>query len=206
MVKRIWMVHQKPFGYAPLRAGLKLITDEDMHEYATFYGSEVKDVILKMHQRSCPSLTDFGYNPEMLCPKIYTTRTHRLSGEYVVVEGSRFNAKPVEPRIEFKVTQTWKLSLKHGLVYPWHTLKTGSVWGGTNILEKDGLTFPELDLGIKKVPFEQLRDELLRLNKKATMETSFYVNLLEPVGSSKPGQRSRKPLAFARGRSHRRDK
>jgi hypothetical protein len=187
---RIWFVQQKPFGYAPLRAGLKLITDEDMREYGIFYGSEVKDVILKMHPRSCPSLTDFGYNPDMLCEKIYTTRTRRLSGEYIVVEGSRFKAKPVEPRIEFQVNKTWELSLKHSLIYPWHTMITGSVWGGTQILEKDGLTFPELDLGIKKVTFEQLRDELLRLNKKATIETPFYVNLLEPVGVGEPDGRA----------------
>ncbi len=185
MVKRIWMAQQKPFGYAPLRAGLGLITEEDMREYGIFNGSEIKDAILKMHQRSCPSLTDFGYNPEMLCPKIYTTRTRRLSGEYVVVEGSRFNANPVEPEIRFQVNQTWELSLKHGLIL-WHTRKrdyhmiAGNAWGGTNILEKDGLTFPELDLGIKNVTFENLRDELLRLNKKATIETPFYVNLLEP--------------------------
>jgi len=171
MVKRIWMVQQKPFGYAPLRAGLDLITEEDLREYGIFYGSEVKDAILKMHQRSCPSLTDFGYNPEMLCQKIYTTRTRRLSGEYIVVEGSRFKAKPVEPEIRFQVNHTWELSLKHGLIYPWHTVKAGSVC-------KDGLTFPELDLGIKKATFEQLRAELLCLNKKATIETPFYVNLI----------------------------
>lgn len=185
MAKRIQFTQQKPFGYMPLRVGLGLASYEDMREYGIFYGSEVKDAILKMHQRSCPSLTDFEYNPEMLCPKIYTTRTHRLSGEYYIVEGSRFKAKPVEPRIEFQVNHTWELSLKHGLIYPWHTLKAGSVWGGTGILEKDGLTFPELDLGVKGVAFEQLRDELLRLNKKATSETRFYVNLLEPIAHTK---------------------
>lgn len=185
MVKRIFFTQQKPFGYAPIRAGLKLITDEELREYAIFYGSEVKEAILKAHHRSCPSLTDFGYNPGMLCPKVYTTRTRRLSGEYVVVEGSRFKAKPVEPRIEFQVNQSWELSLKHGLIYPWHTVKAGSVWGGTSILEKDGLTFPELDLGYRGATFEQLRDELMRLNKKATIETPVYINLLEPIPHSK---------------------
>ncbi len=181
MAKRIWFTQQQvPYDFMPLRAGLGLISIDELREYAIFYGSEVKDAILKMHQRSCPSLTDFGYNPEMLCSKIYTTRTRRLSGEYVVIEGSRFKAKPVEPEIKFQVNQTWKLSLKHGLIYPWHTVKAGSVWGGTQILDKGGLTFPELDMGIKKATFEQLRAELLRLNKKATIETPFYVNLLEP--------------------------
>jgi len=44
-------------------------------------------------------------------------------------------------------------------------------WGGN--MEKD--------LGVKGATFEQLRDELLRLNKKATLDTPFYVNLLEPM-------------------------
>ena len=148
-MKRIYFSQQKPFGYAPLRAGLGLITEEEL--------------------------------PQTLCQKIYTTRTRPLSGEYIVVEGSRFKAKPVEPEIRFKVNQTWELSLKHGLIYPWYTAKAGSVWGGTNILEKDGLLFPELDLGFRGATFEQLRDELLRLNKKATIETPFYVSLLETI-------------------------
>ncbi len=164
----------------PLRAGLGLISIEELREYGIFSGSKIKDVILKMRQRYCPSLTDFEYNPEMLCQKIYTTRTRRLSGEYIVVEGSRFNAKPVEPRIEFQVKRTWELSLRQGLI-SWHTMIAGIAWGGTNILERDGLTFPELDLGIKNATFELLRDELLHLNKKATLETQFYISRLELV-------------------------
>jgi hypothetical protein len=188
MVKRIHFTQQAPYDFMPLRAGIGLISNEELREYAIFYGSEVKEAILKAHQRSCPSLTDFGYTPDMLCPKVYTTRTHRLSGEYIVVEGSRFKATPVEPIIEFQVNQTWELSLKHGLIYPWHTVRAGSVWGGTNILDRYGLTFPELDLGIKNVTFEQLRDELMRLNKKATIETPFYINKLEPLKVSKTPQ------------------
>ncbi len=53
-MKRIFFTQQKPFGYVPLRAGLGLITEEDLREYGDFYGSEDKDAILKMHQRSCP--------------------------------------------------------------------------------------------------------------------------------------------------------
>jgi hypothetical protein len=161
MAKRIFFTQQKPYDFMPLRVGIGLISIKELREYS----------ILRFR----------GYNPEMLCKKIYTTRTHRLSGEYIVVEGSRFKAKPVEPEIKFQVKKTWELSLKYGLIYPRHTLKIDNVWGGTNILEKDGLTFPELDLGIKSVTFEHLRDELLRLNKKATIETPFYVNLLEPL-------------------------
>ncbi len=146
-----------------------------MREYGIFNGSEVKDAILKMHQRSCPSLTDFEYNPEMLCPKIYTTRTRRLSGEYVVVEGSRFRAKPVEPEIKFNVSISEELDLKRAI------FKKDDNIIGWAIANRGDLTFPELDLGIKGATFEHLKNELLRLNKKATIETPFYVNLIEPI-------------------------
>jgi len=138
MVKRIWMVQQKPFDYRPLRAGLGLITEE----------------------LDAPGMTG-------LCPKIYTTRTHRLSGEYYVVEGSRFKAKPVVPEIRFKVTTVASLNLHDGVVtFP---PRFDFSWK----------TFPEKDLGVKGATFEQLRDELLRLNKKATIDTPFFVNKLE---------------------------
>lgn len=38
-----------------------------------------------------------------------------------------------------------------------------------------------LGFRIDQTTFEQLRDELLRLNKKATIETQFYVSLLERI-------------------------
>ncbi len=147
-MKRIYFTQQKPFGYAPLRAGLGLITEEEL--------------------------------PEMLCKKIYTTRTRRLSGEYIVVEGSWFKAKPVEPEIKFMVRKKYQLHI--GI----QAIRSDAIfgdpeWRHTTLLDKDGLTFPELDLGIKGATFEQLRNELLRLNKKATLETLFYVSLLETI-------------------------
>ena len=143
MCKRIWFTQQKPFGYAPLRAGLGLIPENEL--------------------------------PQTFCQKIYTTRTRRLSGEYIVVEGSRFKAKPVEPEIKFKVGISEEIDLKRGIFK-----KDDSIIGWA-IANRGDLTFPELDLGFRGATFEQLRDELLRLNKKATIETPFYVSLLETI-------------------------
>lgn len=181
MPKRIWFTQQKPFGYMPLRAGLGLCTLEELRERGIFYGSQAKEAILKTHQQTGKSLTDIEYIPEMLCQKLYTTRTHPLSGEYIVVEGSRFKANPVEPTIEFQVTKVYPLDLKNQLIFGWETEKCGTVWGNTKILEKDGLSFPELDLGFRGADFTMLRDELLHLNKTATINTTFYVNKLEPI-------------------------
>ncbi len=142
-VKRIWFTQQKPFDYLPLRAGLGLITEEELSNHHGFTG---------------------------LCPKIYTTRTRPMKGEYYVVEGNRFKAKPVEPGIKFKVTKVAELNL-HGVV---------SVSPG-NEFDFSWKTFAEQDLGYKGATLEQLRDELLRLNPKATIDTSFYVNLLERI-------------------------
>jgi len=153
----------------PLRAGLGLISNEKLREYAVFNGSKVKEAILKAYQQTCKSLTDIRYSPEMLCPKIYTTRTHHLSGEYIVVEGSRFKAKPVVPEIRFKVTKVASLNLHDGVAtFP-------------PMFDFSWKTFPEKDLGVKGAAFEQLRDELLHLNKKATLDTPFYINRLEPL-------------------------
>ncbi len=142
-MKRIYFSQQKPFGYAPLRAGLGLIPENEL--------------------------------PQTLCQKIYTTRTHRLSGEYVVVEGSRFKAKPVEPEIKFNVSISEEIDLKRGI------FKKDDNIIGWAIANRGDLTYPELDLGIKGATFELLKNELLRLNKKATIETPFYVSVLEPI-------------------------
>jgi hypothetical protein len=114
--------------------------------------------------------SQYGY-----CSKLYTTRTHRLSGEYYVVEGSRYKSKAVEPRIEFKVTISEELDLKRGI------FKKGDTICGWAIANRNALTYPELDIGVTGTTFLQLRDELLRLNKKATIETPFFVNVLEPI-------------------------
>uniref|UniRef100_A0A6H1ZRW9 Uncharacterized protein n=1 Tax=viral metagenome TaxID=1070528 RepID=A0A6H1ZRW9_9ZZZZ len=154
MSKRIWFTQQKPFDYLPLRAGLGLITEDKLKDHPGFTG---------------------------LCPKIYTTRTRPMQGEYYVVEGSRFKAKPVEPRIEFTarcVAKLW-LHFRNGridtAISDFHdSISLDGDW-------YEGYTFPELDLGVKGTSFEQLRDELLRLNPKATIDSVFYVNKLEPI-------------------------
>ena len=184
-MKRIWFSQQAPFGHMPLRAGLGLITEEELRMHGVFNGTACHEAILKTHQRTCKSLTDIGYAPEMLCPKLYTTRTHPLSGEYFVVEGSRFKAKPVEPRIEFKVTPICLVDFKNKVFLDLNSKKFFAEWNyfTTYSPENGHTTFPEHDLGIKGVSFSNLRDELLRLNKKATIDTAFFINKLEPIGA-----------------------
>ncbi len=118
------------------------------------------------------------FEQDRFSPKIYTTRTHPLDGEYYVVEGSRFKAKPVEPKIEFRVDTYCQLDLRNALVI---VTADSEAWCTPLTLERDGCSFAELDLGIKGATFEQLRDELLRLNPKATPDTPFFVNRLEPL-------------------------
>jgi len=154
-MKRIFFTQQQPFGYLPLRAGLGLITEDEL-------ASRTQD---------CASISRFT----VLCPKIYTTRTRPLSGEYYVVQGSRLKAKPVEPRIEFQVRISEWLDLRRAVF-----MKGGTIIGWA-IANRNDLTFPELDLGVRGTTFEQLRDELLRLSPKATIATPFYVNLLERI-------------------------
>ena len=182
MVKRIWMIQQKPFGFMPLKVGLGMATAEEMRMYGVFNGTAVKESLLKLHQRACKSLTDIEYNPEMLCQKIYTTRTRPLLGEYYVVEGSRMKATRVVPEIKFKVTQSCKLDLRNELV-----TANGLLWAKPAILDRNGLTFAELDLGIKHATFGTLRSELLRLNKKATIDTPFFVSLIERISDTTDG-------------------
>jgi hypothetical protein len=172
-MKRIWFTQQAPFDYMPLRCGLGLITEEELSEYAVFNGCEVKESVLKMHQRACKSLMDIEYSPDLLCPKVFTTRTRPLRGEYVVVEGSRFKARPVEPRIEFRARKVAELILA----------------GDGRLTDSctDGLSydewkhFPEFDLGVRGASWHVLRDELLHLNKRATVDTVFYINRLERI-------------------------
>lgn len=118
--------------------------------------------------------------PSNLTLKIYTSRLKPLSGEYYVVEGSRFKAKPVEPQIKFQVKHSWKLCLqRQAIVIP--DEDDGFVWFPTSYLKHGGLRFTELDLGIKGSLFSDLRNILLRLNPKATIDSVFYVNRLEPI-------------------------
>ncbi len=165
-MKRIFFTQQKNLhiNYLPMRWGLGQYSDKQIKELTDMF------------------LPDAPDSPAKYCPKIYTTRTHPLSGEYYVVEGSRFKAKPVEPRIEFQVTSTALLNLADGLVCPVHDGKPDyEGWACVEILDKNKFSFAELDLGIKGSSFSQFRDILLHLNPKATLETPFYVSLLEKL-------------------------
>lgn len=157
-MKRIFFTQQKNLNinYLPLRWGLGQYTDAQIETLSGLFKPDAPD------------------NPKnKYCPKIYTTRTRPMQGEYYVVEGSRFKAKPVEPRIEFQVRISEELDLRRAV------FKKNNNIVGWAIANRNDLTFPELDLGIKGSIFEQLRDELLRLNKKATIDTPFFVNKLE---------------------------
>lgn len=162
-MKRIWFVQQKPFEYMPLQAGLGYISTSTLQEYD-----------YEVHQKHPP------YFVQRLCPKIYTTRTRRMKGEYYVVKGSRFKAEPVEPRIEFKVEQSWRLKLRDGTVLT--KTNIGQDWYVVDdVLRKGKHCFAELDLGYKSATFKNLRDELLKLNPMMTIDTPFYINKLEPI-------------------------
>ena len=156
-MKRIWFVQQQPFDFMPLRAGLKMIPKCALQVYQD-------------HMNSNP-LTAVGD----LCPKIYTTRTRRMSGEYQVVRGSRFKAKPLDPSIQFKVEKSYEIDFTSNL------LIVGGSARHVSCLDVGKHSASELDLGIKGTTMEALHEELLKLNKKATIDTPFYINKLEPI-------------------------
>ena len=166
MSHRIWFIQQKPLRYMPLKAGLGMITQEELREYGIFYGSEVKTELLKFYQQRCKSLTDIDYTPEMLYPKIFTTRPHKLNGNYHVVEGSRYRDEvhPVEPEITLTAVCQGQLDLRN------------------RTLDSNPLLFPDsfaqADLGIRNATFDDLISILLKLNKTHTIDTKFYINRL----------------------------
>ena len=141
----------------PLMAGLKMISKDALQVYQD-------------HMNSNP-LTAVGH----LCPKIYTTRTRRMSGEYQVVRGSRFKAKPLDPPIQFRVVESMEIDFENNL------LMIGGSALYPSYLSRGEHTFPELDLGIKGTTQKMLHAELLKLNKKATVDTTFYINKLAPI-------------------------
>lgn len=154
-MKRIWFVQQSRLNcnYLPLRWGLGQYSEEQIDNFSKLFKPDAPD------------------HPKQYCPKLYTTRTHPLSGEYYVVEGSRFKAKPVKPEIKFRVSKVAELNL-YGVL----TVLPG------NEFDFSWKTFPEMDLGVKGATFEQLRDELMHLNKNTTLDTPFFINKLELVG------------------------
>lgn len=157
-MKRIWMVQQQPFDFMPLKAGLGIITEQELSEY---FG----------HWNKFPSATR-----PVLCPKIYTTRTRPMAGEYQVVRGSRFKAVPLDPPIEFQV--------KYSVLFNLKDLSTPTcinITGSAELHRK--YKIPELDLGVVGTTAEMLRDELLKLNKKATLDTPMYINKLESINN-----------------------
>ena len=157
MTKQVWFVQQQPFDFMPLKAGLGIITKEELDDYEEHLYPHIPGT------------------PRKLCPKIYTTRTRRMSGEYQVVRGGRFKAKPLDPPIQFKVEESYEIDFTAKLL-----LVGGSAVHPSCLNDRE-YTFPELDLGIKGTTPKMLHDELLKLNKKATVDTTFYINKLEPI-------------------------
>ena len=148
-MKRIWFTQQQQFDYIPLRLGLGYLTAEQADEARRKRYGKVAPILL---------------------PKLYTTRTHRLNGEYYVVEGSRFKAKPLEPRIEFTAHPVATIQFNFPPVVEWHSQDDQIP---TNLAEQD--------LGIQGVTLDHLRAELFRLNKKVTSDTIFHINKLEAI-------------------------
>ena len=142
----------------PLKAGLGIITEEELKEYES--------------HRNDHSL----FRALSLCPKIYTTRTRPMAGEYHVVRGSRFKAVPLDPPIEFQVKSSVPFNLRD-LSIP----MVIDVTGPPGLHKK--YTIPELDLGVVGTTAEMLREELLKSYKKATIDTLFYINKLEPISN-----------------------
>jgi hypothetical protein len=98
-----------------------------------------------------------------------------MSGEYQVVRGSRFKAKPLDPPIQFKVEESFEIDLNTSML-----MVCGSAVHAS-CLNSSEYTFAELDLGIDGTTTKALHSELLRLNKKATVDTTIYINKLEPI-------------------------
>lgn len=154
------------FGYIPLKLGLGYWKETDF--------PDKRDLYYYSERAGCRV---------RLCSKIYTTRLKPLKPHltYIVVKGSRYKAKPVEPKIEFRVRGVWELHLRSQELYNYDY---GEIRYGNEGLEKlsqGGLTYPQLDLGFKYATFEDLVEELLALNKKAALDTPFYINKLIPA-------------------------
>ena len=160
-MKRIWFTQQKPFDYIPLRLGLGYLTTKQAQE-------EAERINMPMGKRNSYDITR-----PALVSKIYTTRKRRLSGKYYVVEGSRYKAKPVEPRIEFEAHPVAMINFTENNIF----------FGWLNVDEEKPPNIPELDLGLIGVTWKDLLDELLRLNKKTTTDTLFFINKMERINS-----------------------
>lgn len=160
---------QEAFDYIPLKLGLGYLKEtdfldkRDLYYYSEHAGCRVR-----------------------LCSKLFTTRLRPLKPHltYTVVKGDRYHAKPVEPAIKFTVEKSplMILNLKTGMIKYEGNFVKGEVHH--NSLGLNERTFPELDLGFKYATWDDLVEELLHLNKKAALDTPFYVNRLIPAPSS----------------------
>lgn len=178
---RIWFNTQKEFDYLSLRWGLGQITEQQVLEHE-WEGWSPRGYYF----------TEITGARERVCPKIYTTRLNQLHFNYVdpwkspvyeVVERSRYNAKPVDPPIRFQVERTYTLFLKSQSIWSSRPMNTPCKYSAPwSYLNKDGYTFPELDLGFRGASWDMLVKVLLDLNKKATINSQFFVNVLKPVG------------------------
>ncbi len=184
-MSRIWFKTQKEFDYLSLRWGLGQMTEQQVLDH-DWDGWSPRGYYF----------TEITGARERVCPKVYTTRLGQLhfnsvdprkSPVYHVVEGSRYGAKPVEPPIIFKVERSYTLFLKSQRIMsyaiPMNTPeKYSAPW---SYLNKDGYTFPELDLGFRGATWEQFVKVLLGLNKKTTIDSQFFVHVLKPWYISK---------------------
>lgn len=105
-----------------------------------------------------------------LCPKQLTTRPHRLNGRYYVVEGGWFDKYPVMPEIRLEAVCAGQLDLQNKTL------------DGRSLLFPD--RFAEADLGIAGKTFEDFVNVILKLNKKHTINTRFYITKLFPINNS----------------------
>lgn len=176
---RIWMKTQKEFDYLPLRWGLGQMTEKQVLDH----------VWEGWMPRGC-YFTEITGAREKICPKIYTTRLSqlhfdainpRLSPIYNVIEGSRYGAKELDPPIRFQVEKSYTLFLKTGYIWSSQKFPDGNYTTTWDYLNKDGYTFPELDLGFRGATWDMLVKVLLDLNKKAAINSQFIVNVLKPV-------------------------
>lgn len=156
-MKRIWFTQQQPFDFMPLKAGLKIISEQELSKYSK--------------ERNCAPAATI----QKLCPKIFTIRTRPMKGHYRVVQGGRFNAEIVYPAIEFTVPLSVPFDLK--------TMQPAVQCTLTGTTEPLLTRFhaPELDLGIVGTTEEMLRDVLLKSYKDSTINTKMYLNKLEPI-------------------------
>jgi hypothetical protein len=68
--------------------------------------------------------------------------------------------------------------------------KYSTTW---DYLNRDGYTFPELDLGFAGATWEMFVKVLLKLNKKATIDSQFVINVLKPVNWYLPAAAQHQP-------------